>query len=268
MSEPSLAAPLPWSIWVESVAPNSLVPLAVLSWCASPARAQAPPLPRRMPKEMRSSSGAVIAAFASGMVIFSIVSMTIASIAGAENTLFLAQNGPATSTNSVAPGFTLTDQHGVPYSLNEHRGHYTVLTFLDPQCWTDCPLLASQLAVVRRSLSPTAKVDIVAVAANPYHETLANVNHFITVHNLGTVRGFYFVTSPTLTKVRQVWNHYGVGVSMRRTDKMSVHSDLVFIIDPNGRLKWIVPDDPLSSRSGLRSAETELLDLLHQSGLH
>jgi cytochrome oxidase Cu insertion factor (SCO1/SenC/PrrC family) len=247
---------------------NSLIPLATLTWCASPARAQLEPLARRMPKEMRSSSGAVIAAFASGMVIFSIVSMTWASIAGAENTLYLAQNGPATETNSVAPGFTLTDQFGAPYSLNEHRGHYTVLTFLDPECWTDCPLLAAQLAVVRHSLSPSAKVDIVAVAANPYHETLPDVNHFIALHNLRSVPGFYFVTSPSLHNVSAVWNHYGVGVSMKPTDKMSIHSDIVFIIDPNGHLHWIIPDDPLSSWSGLRSAESEILSLLHQDGLH
>jgi hypothetical protein len=41
----------------------------------------------------------------------------------------------------------------------------------------------------------------------------------------------------------------------------------MFIIDPNGELRWVVPDDPLSSWSGQRSAVSELLDLLHQAGL-
>ena len=246
---------------------NSLPPLALLAWSASPRLAVAPPRPKRMPPEMRSSSGAVAAIFASAAIVFSVVSMGWASFAGAENTFFLARNGSASQVNSSAPGFTLTDQFGSPYTLGEHRGHYTLLTFLDPVCWTDCPLLANQLRSVRSSLSPTAPLDIVAVAADPYHETLANVKHFIAKRHLSSVKNFYFVTSTNLATEQRVWAHYGISVIMKRTDKMSIHSDFMFIIDPRGRLTWIVPDDPLSSWSGERSAVSELLSLLHQSGL-
>jgi cytochrome oxidase Cu insertion factor (SCO1/SenC/PrrC family) len=246
---------------------NSMIPLAVLAWCASPARRTPAPLQRHLPVEMRSSSGAVVASFASAMVLFSVVSMAWATGASAESTLFLAQNGPAASVNTVAPGFTLTDQHGATYSMNEHAGHYTLLTFLDPECWTDCPLLAAQLRQVRSELSPGAKLDIVAVAADPYHETVADVNHFIDIHSLKDVKGFYFVTG-RLTAVRKVWNSYGIGVSMTPTDKMSIHSDYMFIITPKGRLKWIIPDEPLANWAGQHSAESELLNLLHQSGVH
>jgi cytochrome oxidase Cu insertion factor (SCO1/SenC/PrrC family) len=246
---------------------NSLIPLAVLAWCASPARRTTVPLRRHLPVEMRSSSGAVVASFASAMVVFSVLSMTWATAASAENTLFLAQNGPAASVNTRAPGFTLTDQHEATYSLNEHADHYTLLTFLDPECWTDCPLLAAQLRQVRADLSPGAKLDIVAVAADPYHETVADVNHFIDIHSLKGVKDFYFVTGK-LTAVRKVWNSYGIGVSMTPTDKMSIHSDYMFIISPHDRLKWIVPDEPLANWAGQHSAESELLNLLHQSGVH
>ncbi len=246
---------------------NSLIPLAVLAWCASPVRRTPTPLRRHLPVEMRSSSGAVVASFASAMVLFSVVSMAWATGASAESTLFVAQNGPAASVNTRAPGFTLTDQHGASYSLDEHASHYTLLTFLDPECWTDCPLLAAQLRQVRSELSPDAKLDIVAVAADPYHETVADVNHFIDIHSLKGVKDFYFVTG-NLTDVRKVWNSYGIGVSMTPTDKMSIHSDYMFIISPHSRLKWIIPDEPLANWAGQHSAESELLNLLHQSGVH
>jgi cytochrome oxidase Cu insertion factor (SCO1/SenC/PrrC family) len=246
---------------------NSLIPLAILAWCASPARRTPKPLVRHLPIEMRSSSGAVVASFASAMVLFSAVSMGWATGASAESTLFLAQNGPAASVNTAAPGFTLTDQHGATYSLNEHAGHYTLLTFLDPECWTDCPLLAAQLRQVRADLSANAKLDIVAVAADPYHETVADVNHFIDIHSLKDVTGFYFVTGK-LPAVRKVWKTYGIGVSMTPTDKMSIHSDYVFIVTPQDRLKWVIPDEPLANWAGQHSAESELLSLLHQSGVH
>ena len=55
---------------------------------------------------------------------------------------------------------------------------------------------------------------------------------------------------------------------MTPTDKMSIHSDYMFIITPQGRLKWIIPDEPLANWAGQHSAESELLNLLHQSGVH
>jgi cytochrome oxidase Cu insertion factor (SCO1/SenC/PrrC family) len=246
---------------------NSMIPIALLALCASPARRQEGPLTRHLPLEMRSSSGAVLASFAASMVLFSVASMGWASVASAESTLIVAQNGSADAVNAVAPGFTLTNQHNATYSLGEHSGRYTLMTFLDPECWTDCPLLAAQLKQVRAELAPNAKIDVVAVAADPYHEKVADLNHFISIHNLKNVKDFYFVTGK-LSALQKVWHSYGIGVTSTPTAKMSIHEDFVFIINPDGRLKWIVPDEPLSSSAGQNSAESELLTLLHESGVH
>jgi len=245
---------------------NTLPPLVLVAWCASPGLAGAVTRPKRMPQEMRSSSGAVVAIFASAAVVFSVVSMGWASFVGAENTFFVARNGSASQVNYPAPRFTLTDQFDHPYRLGEHPGRYTLLTFLDPVCWTDCPLLANQLRIVRASLAANSPLDIVAVAANPSHESLSDVNHFIAKRHMSSIKNFYFVTSSNLASVQEVWHHYGISVIPGA--KMSLHSDLMFIIDPRGRLTWIIPDDPLSSWSGERSAVSELVSLLHQSGLH
>ncbi len=178
----------------------------------------------------------------------------------------MAQNGPATAVNAPAKAFRLTDQFGRPYALGEHPHRVTLLTFLDPHCWTDCPLLASQIAQVRRDFSPGAKLDIVAVAADPYHESLADVRHFIDTRGLRTVPNFYFVTG-TLSQVSAVWHNYGISVVMKPTDAMSVHSDFMFIIAPDGHLHWIIPDDPLASTSGTASAVSELRGLRSYEGV-
>jgi cytochrome oxidase Cu insertion factor (SCO1/SenC/PrrC family) len=245
---------------------NSLIPMAVLTWCARPALRTAAPLTRRLPAELRSSTGAVAASFAAAMVLFSVVSMGVASASTAEPSLFLAQNGQASAADSPAAGFTLTDQFGDSYTLGEHSGRYTLLTFLDPVCWTDCPLLAAQLKAVRADLGPQAKIDVVAVAANPNHQTLANVRHFIALHDLGDVRNFYFVTGPTVD-TKKVWTDYGISVVNVPGSVMSIHSDFMFIISPKGDVRWIVPDEPLTGVSGQESTESELLMLLHDSGL-
>lgn len=245
---------------------NTLIPLALLTGCASPAVAQRPPLPRRLPRELRSSSGAVMASFAAGMLSFSVVSMGWASFASAENTLYLAQNGPASAVDTQAPQFSATDQSGLSYHLGEHPGHYTLLTFLDPVCFTDCPLMAGQLKAVGEQFGPHANLDLVAVAANPRHETMANVRAFVARHDLGGVKSFHFVTGP-LEQLAAIWNAYGIQVSSSPKSVMSVHSDLMFIISPAGRIRWIVPDDPIASSSGQSSAEVELITLLHRAGL-
>ena len=246
---------------------NSLIPVAALAWCAMPARRDTP-LARRLPREMRSSSGAVFAAFASAMIVFSAVSMVWASTGAAtESTEFIAaEQGTAVPANTVAPGFSLTDQHGQTYSLGEHRGYYTLLTFLDPVCWTDCPLLAGQLRQVQAELPRGTKLDVVAVTADVYYRTLPYLNHFIAVHDMGHVANFYFVTG-SLPALKKVWNSWGIGVEQTRTDAMSIHSDYMFIVNPQGRLKWIIPDDPPSNWSGQNSAASELIGLLRQAGL-
>ena len=245
---------------------NSLVPLAALVWCAMP-RDEAFTWTRRLPREITSAASAVVATFASAMLIFAAVTMGLATPASAENTLFLAQNGPASSTNLPAKAFTLTDQYNHPYTLGEHGGRVTLLTFLDPHCWTDCPLLANQLVQVRRQLAWNANLDIVAVAADPYYESLHYLRLFMTQHGLNDVKHFYFVTG-SLAKTSAVWRDFGVSVSMKRTARMSIHSDLMFIISPEGTIHWIIPDDPIASASGTSSAVTELKALLALEGVH
>ena len=245
---------------------NSMVPMAFLAWCARPALAARAPYPRRWPRELRSNSGSVVAAFAAAMVLFSSVSMAVAAASPAESTLFLAANGSLRSEHVRETPFTLTDQHGQPYTLGEHAGRYTILAFLDPVCWTDCPIIANQLARVRAALGPTAPVDVVAVAANPEHQTLANVRHFIAIHHLGSMPDFYFVTGP-VAKTRKVWNAYGIGVSNEKGFAMSIHADYLFVIDPRGYVRWLVPDDPGTGGAQTTSTVTELLGLLGQIGL-
>lgn len=245
---------------------NSLIPLAILAWCARPALRGTAPLERRLPAELRSSSGAVAASFAAAMVLFSVVSMGVASVSAAESSLYLAQNGQASAADSPAAPFTLTDQFDHTYALGEHAGRYTLLAFLDPVCYTDCPLLAAQLKAVRADLGASAKIDVVAVAANPLHQTLANVRHFIAIHNLTNVNNFYFLTGKTRV-MKKVWADYGISVTNTTKSRMSIHSNYLFIISPKDYVRWIIPDNPIANVAGQQSSESQLLSLLRQSGL-
>ena len=245
---------------------NSLLPLAALAACAAPAWRGAGARTRRLAREAGAGIGSVVATFATAMVAFAVASMGVAMASPAENTVYIAQNGPVSPANTPAARFTLTDQYHQTYSLLEHPGRTTVLAFLDPVCWTDCPLIAAQLKLLRAQLGPRAPVDIVAVAIDPYHEKVSDLRHFMTKHDLWGVRDFYYVTG-RLATLRRVWNAYGISVTMTRTDKMSVHSDFDFIVSSSGMLRWIIPDDPPASAAGTASAASQLRQLLSGLGV-
>ncbi len=247
---------------------NSLLPIAVLGFCAAPRWQNAPAIKGRLRAELTNGIGSVLATFAAAMIATSIVSMFVATtISATENTFYLASGQSPSALNAKAPSFTLTDQFDKRYSLGEHKGYVTLITFLDPVCWTDCPLLANQLAQVRSQLAGNAKIDIVAVAANPYHETLANVRHFIAIHHIEHTKNFYFVTGPR-AKTSKVWAEYGIGVTATPTDAMSIHDDYMFIVSSSGRLKWVIPDDPPDQSSLNVSTVAELKNLLATQGIH
>jgi cytochrome oxidase Cu insertion factor (SCO1/SenC/PrrC family) len=194
--------------------------------------------------------------------------MASATLRSAETTLFIARNGSySVVPPTPAPRFALVDQHLVATTFPA-TGPYQILTFLDPNCNTDCRLMALQLKQLDRTLSPAerARVRYVAVAADPLHQSVADVRGFIERYRLGSMHDFHFVTGP-YAKVQSVWRDYGIDVSISPGQVMSVHTDVVYVIDPRGRIRVIVGDDPPEGTAGRDSAVTTLTQALHDAGL-
>ena len=240
---------------------NTLLPLAVLGATLLP-RFSRPLPPPRLPREMRTLSAGVGASFAAAMMLTAGVLFAVAPWGSAETTIYLAaNNGGALVAHAVAADFTLKDQAGRPFSLHDTRGHVTVLSFLDPRCWSDCPLLANQLGALQRSFGAQSDLRIVAVAANPRNHSVVDIRRFMSRRHLDGVPHFSFVTGTT-DALRSVWRAYNIGVTISPKDKMSVHSNDLFVIDRMGQLRYIVPDEPLATWSGERSAVSELRQLV------
>ena len=55
---------------------------------------------------------------------------------------------------------------------------------------------------------------------------------------------------------------------MTRTDAMSIHDDYMYIVNAQGRLKWIIPDDPSVSASVKVSSVAQIISLLATQGVH
>jgi cytochrome oxidase Cu insertion factor (SCO1/SenC/PrrC family) len=155
--------------------------------------------------------------------------------------------------------FELTDQHGRTVSLAGLRGKAVLLTFLDPVCTTDCPLIAQELKAAGTLLGPQAsQVELVAIAANPTYYGSRFTQAFDRQEGLGTVPNWLYLTG-TLTQLQHVWEQYGVDVQDLPAGAMSAHNDLAFVIDPAGRIRQEISDDPGPGTASTQSSFGGLL---------
>ncbi len=179
------------------------------------------------------SVGAVAAL---AVVLVGAAPMAMASVnRNADPILSEALNGTPNAIDTPAPPFTLTDQNGHAVSLGQLRGHVVALTFLDPVCTTDCPLIAQEFREADQGLGDQSRqVDFVAVVANPIYRSVSFTNAFDRQEGLSHLPNWYFLTG-SLSALQRIWNEYGVEVSTVANGAMVAHSDLAFVIDNQGR---------------------------------
>ena len=90
-----------------------------------------------------------------GVIVLGAVPMAAAQATPAASTILAESiDGPASPINIPAPDFTLTDQNGKPVTLSSLRGQVVLLTFLDPVCVSDCPLIAQEFRQAGQLLGP------------------------------------------------------------------------------------------------------------------
>jgi len=140
-----------------------------------------------------------------------------------------------------APAIALTDQHGHPLSLHDLRGDVVLVAFLDPVCFDNCPLMATQMATAVRMLGPDGRsVQILAVDVNPTFNAVADVKTFTDEHGLTDLPNWHFVTGST-HQVGAVLAAYGQGVSIPRVGMIG-HPQAVYLIGRNGDALGVLDD--------------------------
>jgi cytochrome oxidase Cu insertion factor (SCO1/SenC/PrrC family) len=177
----------------------------------------------------------------------------------ADPILALAIAGNSSRLDLPAPGFSLTDQAGRPVSLDSLRGKAVLMTFLDPVCTTDCPIIAQELKQAGRMLgAQQARVELVAVVANPVYRSVTFTRAFDRQEGLDSVPNWLYLTG-SLSQLRPVWRHYGVEVENLPAGAMAAHNDLAVVIDPAGRIRRELGADPGPATGGTRSSFAVLL---------
>jgi cytochrome oxidase Cu insertion factor (SCO1/SenC/PrrC family) len=198
---------------------------------------------------------------ASAMVLVGAVPMVAASVnSTADPIIAQSIDGSPGVVNRPAPAFTLQDATGKTVSLASFRGKVVALTFLDPVCVTDCPLLAQEFNAANRMLGGSAKnVDFVAVVANPLYLNRSYLQSFNRQEGLQNVRNWYYLTG-SLTSLSAIWRNYGVQIVNSPTGAMVGHNDVAYVIDRSGRERYIVNANPGTGQSFETSSLAGVLD--------
>ena len=162
----------------------------------------------------------------------------------ADPILALAIAGNSAPEDYPAPGFQLTDQNGQPVSLASLRGKVVLMTFLDPVCTSDCPIIGAGVEKKGVLLGSADKdVELVAVVANPTYRSVAFTRAFDREEGLDTVPNWLYL-SGSLSQLTAVWQHYGVEVQNLPAGAMVAHSDLALVIDRTGHIREETSSDP------------------------
>ena len=203
----------------------------------------------RVPVLLRALAGAPVRVIAGvgalGVVLVGAAPMAFASVSRTADPITAeALAGTSGQPDTPAPGFTLTSQDGRQVSLAGLRGKVVLLTFLDPVCTTDCPLIAQEMRSADTMLGAKASnTELVAVVANPTYISIAYTRAFTSQENLGQVPNWLFLTG-SLTQLADVWHHYGIEVEDLPAGAMAAHNDLAFVISADGKVQQEISDDP------------------------
>ncbi|HUZ54928.1 MAG TPA: SCO family protein [Streptosporangiaceae bacterium] len=192
-----------------------------------------------------ASAQGILAVWAGAVVLLGAAPMALAQASPNADPIIARALGVSSAPLDVpAASFQLTDQNGRPVSLASLRGKVVLLTFLDPVCTTDCPLIAQELRVADQMLgAKAANVEIVAIAANPLYSTRGYLRAFDRRERLTGERNWLYLTG-SLSQLRKVWASYGIAVEVLPGGQMIGHNDLVFAIDAAGHIRAEINSDP------------------------
>ncbi len=191
------------------------------------------------------STRAVVAAWAVAVIIVGAAPAALAQAnPNADPIIARAIDGSSAPLDFAAPQFRLTDQNGRQVSLASLRGKVVLLTFLDPVCTSDCPLIAQEFRAADQALGAKARnVQMVAIVANPVYRAVSYTRAFDSQERLTSLPNWLFLTG-SLAQLRQAWRNYAVAAEVVPSGGMIAHNDIAYVIDASGRTRAELDFDP------------------------
>jgi cytochrome oxidase Cu insertion factor (SCO1/SenC/PrrC family) len=248
----------------ETAAPEAASPEKAAPEKAAPETPSRTPIPVRLAAArdwVAALSGRSVAALgAVGVIVVGAAPMAFASAnPNADPIVAEALNGASAPIDQPAPGFTLTSQTGHQVSLTSLRGKVVLMTFLDPVCTTDCPIIGQEFKAADTLLGAKAsQTELVAIVANPTYLSTAFTTAFTRQEGFGDVPNWLYLTG-SLSQLQRVWQNYGIEVEDLPAGAMSAHNDIAYVISATGQIKQELDMDPGPGTQTTQSSFSVLL---------
>ncbi|MFZ0995301.1 MAG: SCO family protein [Candidatus Dormiibacterota bacterium] len=176
-------------------------------------------------------------------------------VAAAQSATIEALNtgGPVSQVqNQSLPDLTLVNQNGRLVDLAQWSDKAVVLTFLDPVCFYQCPIIGEQMAAADHHLGALAKkVEFVAVVANPIYRSLSVVRAFDSQLLLNRLPNWQYLTG-SLPQLQRVWSAFSLPIEVPRLQMVS-HPTVLYFVKPGGQEVGFTQDSALSDASVITS---------------
>ncbi len=143
-----------------------------------------------------------------------------------------------------APAFTLTDESGRKVSLSQYRGKVVILSFVDAECQTICPLTTQAMLDARAALGTAGRqVVLLGVNANWKSTQVDDVLNYTELH--GLTGRWHFLTGG-LAQLQHVWSAYHVNEqALEQAGSNDIeHVAATYVIDPEGRARYLFTTYP------------------------
>lgn len=150
-------------------------------------------------------------------------------------------NGVDVTGSNVGGELRLTDYNGQPRSLADFKGKVVAVMFGYTQCPDVCPTTLSEFAGALKQLGADAsRVQVLFVTVDPKRDTAELLREYVPAFNptfLG-LRGDAQATA----RATQDFHVYAQVRPGKTPDSYTVdHSSQVFVFDPQGRLRLMIP---------------------------
>jgi protein SCO1 len=155
--------------------------------------------------------------------------------------LLLAALVTACGTGERAPDFTLQDDAGSAWTLSQQHGKAVLLTFGFTHCVDTCPATVAKLAALGHLVPRGARdVEVAFVTIDPARDTAAALHRFVArFAREGNAR--VVGLTGTQQQISLVKREYKVWSAPTAHDV--AHSAVIFLIDPEGRVRGVRDDD-------------------------
>jgi cytochrome oxidase Cu insertion factor (SCO1/SenC/PrrC family) len=237
--------------------PNSMIPTLLVLWASylalvrpalATAPARAPTTTGRAGRQsLRPAIGVLAVAVACATTALGAVPYAIAAVEPNATTLLAESiDGRATPVPGDVrpPDLALVEQHGRPITFEKLQGKVLLVTYLDPVCTTDCPVIAQEFKQADSLLGSEARdVDLVAINANPLYRSPAYLRAFDRQEHLEHLPNWIYLTG-SVGELRRLWNSFGVEIYVPGGGAMVTHPDGAAIIDREGRIRSLANFDP------------------------